>query len=159
MKKYLFTFLTIMLALFMVACDPSTPSQSEPSLDVPEWATGEYTTTVLSLPMPLTITETSIEVKAPVVGLISSNSANLDDCYLSSDGEWVVVLSGISVTIDKIYENNTVTIRLKSVTPNTVLSGSITIEEGSSLLGSSVGSFINPALASLTFTLPESCVE
>ncbi len=65
MKKYLFTFLTIMLALFMVACDPSTPSQGENS--------GENPGTDVGIDI-----EEQTTVGNTVINLITSNLSNLD---------------------------------------------------------------------------------
>ena len=99
MKKYVFSLLAIVLALFMVACDPSTPPQIETEDDFsPVWAVSEkgYTGKVLgSIDTDLSITADQFRIEVPNILTVDSSV----DEVLSNDHEgesWTIVLSNIT---------------------------------------------------------------
>ena len=152
MKKYVFSLLVILLALFMVACDPSTPTQGgdqpetpeepvtppeEVVIEAPTWATGTYKNTIADSisegMISLTIEEDNININVGGFIEISSTSATIDSSKVEGDN-WIVKLSDVDVTIPnsegnpETYNDNIVTLTIDSITANEELKMAIKVE-------------------------------
>lgn len=127
MKKYLFTFLTIMLALFMVACDPSTPPQNEDqpetpeepvtppeevTLNAPSWAIGNFYGSI-SLG-----DETTEDIEISLAITDDSFTFNMPDTSISSDNSTLVASNGVEAettgtwNVELTVENISYTIKI-----------------------------------------------
>ena len=152
MKRVWFSLLAILLVLFMVACDPSTPpaqggdqpeTPEEPVtppeevvIEAPTWATGTYKNTIADSisegMISLTIEEDSISVNIGTIE-ISSTTTTIDSSEVEGNN-WIVKLSNVDVTIPNLegvqetYNDNIVTLTIDSITANEELKMAINVE-------------------------------